>query len=1064
MKRSVKKRMIIGLTAAVFFLSALPGVVYGTAAADELSAEKDGYVNGIEIVGTENTVEDEGVIVNFAVSERDFSKTDSLVFEIQNDSPYNRIYPFVIVNGHYFEFAGASLGQVFEHKSHRTLSGLANQAYSKVWHWSGIDKGAGLGVVYSEIPLTSFAYRGTFANFGGEETNDMTAEMSLSTYKEKNAGLVVSAAGVRIKSDNSAENRFRIGNIYKKSGTVVRAVYNPAKVTVGEWCSMTENTCFLTCLRDLGTAGGASGALTENHAYGVRMSTAAGVPERMAGYFDGINLKEYEVANSAQGEYMRISAAAYEGSLQGKTVIIPYYDRAGNGVYFDMKLRQKDGDYGIDGATIYYISAAGEYYGNAVSNWSVEPPAGFVGYICIDLDSASTEWKDLEDKTGVSLDFGFYTGWNGEKLYDIDLGNIRVFDGNIGTEHSFNLRSIVKGAEVIYPLSSPDTPDHIAASLSISGVMKNAVSIRSVEDVLEYEGAITERYPWLKSAKITDVRNDPPKELLPVNNSFIYSAGIEITGNRMWAATMTGGATEPNPDNIYMIMYSDDNGATWMNPAFVIDDANSSDELRIFGGSLWEDPQGRLWIFYSQTDGNFGTGEFPVGAFAYVIENPQDDPKQFRIVDKGLVGYGVFLNKPTVITNGSGDTEWIRSGHVTWTEYTDVYSSTDNGKTWRYKGSAHGTAGGAHESQIVQLSDGKLMMTKRIDGCESGGVEIAYSSDYGATWTEFESNLAEPFRAPSSRMNLYRLKSGNLIFVANDNRTVWNNLTVYMSEDDGKTWPYRVVIDERGGSAYPDTVQVENGNIYVAYERGRTDQAELRYSMFTEEDIKAGRFVSANHVFRRVITKNPKYQDVTAWTAKGKGGRSFLRGTSKESVLEALGNVVSVTTDQNRTCSLEGEWRCSYFDGNTPGTYLFKFQIYDAMIEDSYNLITTEITVTSEWISTAEQPGTAGKADDKKVDGETSSVGGEASSVGGEKPKDTDNARTEHTGSPGTEDKSDKNSKTSGSIAVMIAAVVIGILLIGGVTVLLLIHRKQNKQNPKREQKNTGKEEEKADE
>lgn len=1022
-----KKRILIGLFAVIFIMGILPQES-GWAKESELpiisgdktpsTAEKEEVsVGGIRLVSSDCAKDSELLIVNTDAKASNLNKVDSLIFQIQNDNQHNRIYPFVIINGQYFEYCGAELGETFLHRSGRTLSGLSSLEFSPTWNWSSIDKFTGLGLIYFEIPIDSFVYRATFSNFGDSTSNAPKTDMRLSAYIEKSKEYQISSVGVRIARNEKETNTLTVGNIYARKGVALNTLYDSEKLKAGKWGSAKENTYFLAELGEYGK----QGFLNNPKVYDLAAEKIKDGKNRLEGYFNGINLKEYVVKNSAEGEYMRISTATYQGSLKGKTIIIPYHDRAGNGAYFDMKLVKGDKDYGIDGAKIYYISPTGESLGTANSSWSVEPPSGFTGYICIYLDSITSDWALLKEKTGVSLAFGFFTGWNGEKLYDIDLGDIRIHSGDLGTEHIFSLGDLDE-KKVIYPLYAPDTTDHIEEKIIVNGVMRNGIAIRSVEKKLDYDNSIIGSYPWLESAKIKDVRENPPTELLPKNNSFLCSAGIEVTGNRMWAATVTGGDTEPDSDNVYMIMYSDDNGVTWKNPAYVIDDANSSDNLRIYGGCLWKDPQGRLWIFYSQTDALFGTGTLPVGAFAYVIENPQDNPNKFRIVDKGLIGYGVFINKPTVITNENGEEEWIRSGHVTWTEYTDVYSSTDNGETWEYKGRAHGTAGGAHESQIVQLSNGKLMMTKRIDECASGGVEISYSSDYGVTWTEFESKLDEPFIAPSSRMNLYRLESGNLIFVANDNRTVWNNLTVYMSEDNGKTWPYSLVIDERGGAAYPDTVQVENGNIYVAYERGRIDQTELRYSMFTEKDIKAGKFVSSNHVYRRVITKNPKYQDVIKWTEELKNGVSFSKGTSLENLLDAIGNTVSVTTDQGNKVTLTGKWRCSYYNGNKPGTYLFRFQIYDGLFEDSYNLLTTKVTITTRGVPT---PDESGKEDNKPTD--TEQVGSD-----GRKPGDI-----------GNEDF----KKAIGVIGV----VLIVLLLVGGFVLFIIKRNKKQKEGERRD-------------
>ena len=61
-------------------------------------------------------------------------------------------------------------------------------------------------------------------------------------------------------------------------------------------------------------------------------------------------------------------------------------------------------------------------------------------------------------------------------------------------------------------------------------------------------------------------------------------------------------------------------------------------------------------------------------------------------------------------------------------------------------------------------------------------------------------------------------------------------MTVYLSEDDGMTWKYKKLIDERMDVSYPD-VDFYNGKIYLTYDRERIRAKEILLATFTEEDI-----------------------------------------------------------------------------------------------------------------------------------------------------------------------------------------------------------------------------------
>ena len=62
--------------------------------------------------------------------------------------------------------------------------------------------------------------------------------------------------------------------------------------------------------------------------------------------------------------------------------------------------------------------------------------------------------------------------------------------------------------------------------------------------------------------------------------------------------------------------------------------------------------------------------------------------------------------------------------------------------------------------------------------------------------------------------------------------------TALLSLDDGKTWPYRLLLDERDDISYPDGYQDAGGVIHIVHDRGRTGCREILLSSFTVEDIR----------------------------------------------------------------------------------------------------------------------------------------------------------------------------------------------------------------------------------
>ena len=63
-------------------------------------------------------------------------------------------------------------------------------------------------------------------------------------------------------------------------------------------------------------------------------------------------------------------------------------------------------------------------------------------------------------------------------------------------------------------------------------------------------------------------------------------------------------------------------------------------------------------------------------------------------------------------------------------------------------------------------------------------------------------------------------------------------MKVCLSEDDGATWPYELVLDTRENLSYPDLVEGENGELYVMYDRERDNRLHLNRETWTSTAAK----------------------------------------------------------------------------------------------------------------------------------------------------------------------------------------------------------------------------------
>ena len=68
------------------------------------------------------------------------------------------------------------------------------------------------------------------------------------------------------------------------------------------------------------------------------------------------------------------------------------------------------------------------------------------------------------------------------------------------------------------------------------------------------------------------------------------------------------------------------------------------------------------------------------------------------------------------------------------------------------------------------------------------------------------------------------------------------NMVVKLSEDDGETWPYSVVLegpDSPQNTSYP-IAAIDGDYIYVCYDYGRVVANEIRVTIVKESEIIAG--------------------------------------------------------------------------------------------------------------------------------------------------------------------------------------------------------------------------------
>lgn len=334
--------------------------------------------------------------------------------------------------------------------------------------------------------------------------------------------------------------------------------------------------------------------------------------------------------------------------------------------------------------------------------------------------------------------------------------------------------------------------------------------------------------------------------------------GIEVTKKGRIFVTFYSGETEETTGNYVVLIMSDD-GDNFSEPIAVAFDEGH----RCYDPCLWIDPLKRLWFMWAYAPEN--------AVYGVVCENP--DAKVLKWSKVRKIGNDVMMNKPIVERNG----EWlfpiavwaqnISSGGIGCSQEADrrafVYESCDDGKTFHRLGGVDADGRSFDEHMIVRLTDDKLAMYIRTHY----GIAVSYSYDSGTTWTKAEDS---GLGGPCSRFHIRRQKSGRLLLINHYNFKGRNNLTAMLSEDNGETWPYKLLLDERDDVSYPDVAENEDGYIYITYDRERgaykktlaeaySSAREILLAKITEQDIIKGRLVDEGSRLKIIVSKLGKY-------------------------------------------------------------------------------------------------------------------------------------------------------------------------------------------------------------
>lgn len=256
----------------------------------------------------------------------------------------------------------------------------------------------------------------------------------------------------------------------------------------------------------------------------------------------------------------------------------------------------------------------------------------------------------------------------------------------------------------------------------------------------------------------------------------------------------------------------------WTSPEILNDAPDISEGNPV----LFTDTDGKVWFFYLVMYGpswndcriHYRTSED--GARTWSEEMTLISKKGFAIRNRPII-----LNNGTFILPAANETL-----------YTPLFILSRNGfKSFKESGKNLRDEGGLDQPAIVQLSDASILAFFRSTQPKST-IMKSISTDGGMNWSAPEATL---FPNPEAGISMTRLHNGNIVLVYNDSPKNRFPLSVAMSADDGKTWPWKKDLEtEPFEFSYPCVIQTSDGAIHISYTYRRTN---IKHVSFNEEWI-----------------------------------------------------------------------------------------------------------------------------------------------------------------------------------------------------------------------------------
>jgi len=329
--------------------------------------------------------------------------------------------------------------------------------------------------------------------------------------------------------------------------------------------------------------------------------------------------------------------------------------------------------------------------------------------------------------------------------------------------------------------------------------------------------------PTAKTTGLFHEQINPPTERFPRCHC---SCIIELPSGDLLTCWYAG-EDEARPDVAVVISRKPKGGDAWTPAQIVAHTPGKSEGNAI----LFMMPDGVLWLIYGtiqgKLDGPAGPGVRWV-TLDLKCRTSTDEGRTWSDIRMLREELGMVVRtKPIVLYNGD-----VIFGVENKDGRSRFWITSDCGRTWHITGPVPGVR--SEQPTLIQRKDGSLLAYLRpVDDDFIGRTE---SSDRGRTWTKATlTDLPNPYAA----VDMVKLRDGRLVLAFNNTSKARTPLTLALSEDEGKTWPYKreLIAEPRAEFSYPAIIEDSNGMLHVTYTHKRVWIGHFRLS---PEWIKGG--------------------------------------------------------------------------------------------------------------------------------------------------------------------------------------------------------------------------------